>query len=157
MHKPLSSLVHDVLDPVLARKAGTSLALLDAWPQIAGPRLADCTCPLRIDWPKRPQGDETFRPGTIVIAADALGALHVQHEKGQILQRINSFLGYEAVSGLRIVQRPVGDKPVRRRKRPPTPEQVTRADELAEGFEDEGLREAVRRFARNVLAERGRR
>ncbi len=157
MQKPLASLVHDILDPVLARKAGSVMALLDAWPQIAGVRLADCTCPLRIDWPKRVAGDDSFRPGTVVIAADALGALHVQHEKGQILQRINSFLGYEAVTGLRIVQRPIGNRPVQKRKRPPTPAQVAKADALAATFEDEALRESVRRFARSVLAERGSR
>ena len=53
------------------------------------------------------QEDDPFQPATLIIACEGFAALHVQHETGEIIGRINSFLGFNAVGRIKIVQKPV--------------------------------------------------
>lgn len=157
MAKPAARLVNAVLDPVLAKRAGLSLALVDAWPEIAGARIADCSCPLKINWPRRAHEDDPFEPGVLVVAADAMAALHIQHQSGEIVSRINAFMGFQAIACVKLVQKTVTPAPPpERRARPLTDAEKGRIDALANDFDDEGLREAVRRLGRSVIAERPR-
>ncbi|WP_306119590.1 MULTISPECIES: DciA family protein [unclassified Roseitalea] len=157
MVKPASALVNAVLDPVLAKRAGLSVALIEAWPEIAGGRLSQMSCPLKIEWPRRAPGDDDFRPGRLVVAASGAAGLHVQHQTGEIIGRVNAFMGFAAIDRVKIVQKQVAPpaEPARPNRRPLTKAERARIDALAEGFDDEALRESVRRFGRNVLAERG--
>lgn len=157
MAKSAASLVQAVLDPVLAKRAGLSLALVDAWPEIAGAQVADASCPLKINWPRRAHQDDPFQPGVLVVAAEAMAAVHIQHQSGEIVQRINSFMGFEAVCRIKLVQKTVAPAPtVRKKPRPLTAEEQDRIDAAAADLEDEGLRESVRRLGQSVIAE-GRR
>ena len=155
MAKSAASLVNAVLDPVLAKRAGLSLSLVDAWPEIAGARLAETSCPLKIDWPRRAHRDDPFEPGVLVVAADAMAALHIQHQGDEIVARINVFMGFEAIGRIRLVQKQVAaPAPTPKRARALGNAEHRRIDNLADGFEDEGLREAVRRLGCSVLRER---
>ena len=51
--------------------------------------------------------DDPFEPATLVIACEGFAALHVQHETGEIIGRVNAFLGFNAIGRIRIVQKPV--------------------------------------------------
>lgn len=157
MAKPAARLVNAVLDPVLAKRAGLSLALVDAWPEIAGAGVAECSCPLKINWPRRAHEDDPFRPGVLVVAADAAAALHIQHQSGEIVARINAFMGFQAIGRVKLVQKTVSPAPApERRTRPLTEAETDRIDSLADEFHDDRLREAVRRLGRSVLAEKPR-
>ncbi len=155
MAKSASSLVNGVLDPVLAKRAGLSIALVDAWPEIAGVRTAKLSCPLRIDWPRRKR-DDAFEPGVLVVAANGSAALYLQHESAEIIGRVNAFMGFAAIARVRIVQRTVGAAPAPKRvePRPLTDDEKARIDDLAEAFEDEALARSIRRLGENVLRER---
>lgn len=153
----VSDLAASVLDPVLRRKAGMSMALVQSWEEIAGERLAARSRPERIAWPRRREEGDPFEPATLVIACDAFAALQVQHETTEIIARINAFLGYPAIGRIRIVQRPV--RPSGPARRPPL--RQLRAEERAEigrltgGIEDEELRAALARLGESVRARRG--
>jgi hypothetical protein len=43
----ISEVANGIIDPVLARRAGISTALLGSWDEIAGEDFADCTRPER--------------------------------------------------------------------------------------------------------------
>ena len=158
MVKSAADIVHKVLDPVLAKRAGLSMALVDAWPQIAGDRLAAQCMPVKVNWPRRAGPDDPFAPGTLIVAAEALAALHIQHQSAEILSRINSFIGFEAIDRLKITQKTVSGspKPVKSPKRDLSPAEQSRLDQLAEGFEDEALAQSVRRLGVSVLSAKGR-
>lgn len=157
MAKPAARLVNAVLDPVLAKRAGLSLSLVDAWREIAGARLAEASCPLKIDWPRRAHRDDPFEPGVLVVAAEAAAALHIQHQGDEIVARINAFMGFEAIGRIKLVQKRLTvEAPAPRPARPLSAEQRGRIEALAAEFDDEGLRQAVRRLGRSVIAERGR-
>ncbi|QKV20624.1 DUF721 domain-containing protein [Oricola thermophila] len=147
-------MVSGVLDPVLARRAGMTSALLAAWPQIVPEMLVETTRPQKINWPRRAHEDDPFKPATLVVAAEGMAALHLQHQSGEIIQRVNAFFGFQAVERLQIVQKTVA--PVRkpkRRKPPVNPADERRIEALTGTIEDEGLREALARLGRSIKQE----
>ena len=149
--EPVGGLVSAVLDPVLAKRAGMTSALLAAWPQIVPAMLAETTRPQKINWPRRAHEDDPFKPATLIVAAEGMAALHVQHQSGEIIQRVNAFFGFQAVERLQLVQKPVApERKPQRRKAPVSAVDEKRIEALAEGIEDEGLREALIRLGRSV-------
>ena len=104
---PVGDVATGILDPMLRRKAGISTALVQSWEEIVGSRLAASTRPEKIVWPRRAGEDDPFQPATLVIACEGAAALRLQHETGEIIDRVNGFLGFGAVARIRIVQKPV--------------------------------------------------
>ena len=153
---PVSDLATEILDPVLRKRAGISIGLVQSWEEIAGPRLASRTRPERIQWPRRRHEDDPFEPATLVIACEGVAALHAQHETGEIISRVNAFLGFPAIGKVRIVQKPVavaaGRKVVRPRELS-APERK-RLAHVVEGIEDPDLRASLERLGAAVLGSR---
>ena len=149
---PVSDLAAGILDPVLRKRAGIGVGLVQSWDEIAGAQLAASTRPERIAWPRRAHEDDPFQPGTLVIACEGMAALHLQHQTGEVIARVNAFLGFAAVARLKIVQKPVAAPP---RKRPSrrdlSPTETTRLDGMVREIEDDGLREALARLGRSVI------
>jgi hypothetical protein len=152
----VSDLATAILDPVLRRRAGISIGLVQSWEEIVGPRLAKNSRPEKIQWPRRMSDDDPFEPAVLVIACDGMAALHLQHETGEIIGRVNAFLGFSAIGRVRLVQKPV--------TRPPSdPKPVPRAlsqDEKArlartvDKIEDDGLRASLERLGATVVGSR---
>lgn len=105
--------------PRITRKAfekfGFSAAtLITDWPAIVGTDMAAWTAPERLKWPRLPEAEsdsaEAARSrsrATLVLRVDQARALDVQYKSRQIIERINAYFGYAAVSDLRIIQAPV--------------------------------------------------
>ena len=152
----VSDLLGGLLDPVLRRRTGISVGLVQSWDEIAGPRLAGFTRPERLAWPRRLHEDDPYEPATLVIACEGSRALELQHQTGEVIARVNGFLGFRAVGRIRIVQKPVAR--VEQRKKPAVRalgEAESRALAARVGaIEDEGLREALERLGRTVLGTR---
>jgi len=150
---PVSDLASGILDPVLRRRAGITIGLVQSWDEIAGARLAATTRPERIAWPRRMHEDDPFEPATLVVACEGMAALHLQHETGEVIARVNAFLGFAAIGRLKIVQKPVAvaAKPRPAPPRPLTSAQSTRLAGLVREIEDDGLREALARLGKSVM------
>lgn len=153
---PVSDLAAGVLDPLLRRRAGMSLGLVQSWEEIAGTRLAALSRPEKIQWPRRLHEDDPFQPATLVIACEGAAALHVQHETGEIIARANAFLGFNAIGRIRIVQKPLTATV---RKRAPAPRPLTGAEAarlsgVVGRIEDDGLRASLERLGATVLGQR---
>jgi hypothetical protein len=150
---PVSDLTSEILDPILRKRAGISIGLVQSWEEIAGPRLATHTRPEKIVWPRRMQEDDPFQPATLIIACEGFAALHVQHETGEIIGRINSFLGFNAVGRIKIVQKPVHPEGPRQkpRLRPLSADEEGRIAGVVRGVEDEGLRGSLERLGRTII------
>jgi hypothetical protein len=153
---PVSDLAGGILDPLLRKRAGMSVELVQSWTEIVGEHLSTHTRPERIAWPRRLGEDDPFRPATLVIACDGTAALKLQHEAGEVIARINAFLGFAAIGRIRIVQKPIDgahDRPIRRQRALTKPEEEHLA-RLTAQIEDEGLRAALARLGASVLAAR---
>jgi hypothetical protein len=151
--------------PGLTRKAfekyGFSTAsLITDWATIAGAELAAYTAPERLKWPHRAEHPDEGTPpsqrgrqgATLVLRVDGARALDVQYNALQIIERLNAYFGYAAISELRIVQAPLA-KP--RTVGPPPPRQVAQplTQEVAH-VADPGLRSALARLGGGVRAGR---
>jgi hypothetical protein len=96
----LPDLLNRVLDPAARRRGLAEAKLLTEWPTIVGPWLAARCQPVRLSRGAGGAGG--------VLAAHVAGAaaLELQHSEPQVVERINDFFGYRAVSRLRLVQAP---------------------------------------------------
>ncbi|WP_411033117.1 DUF721 domain-containing protein [Shinella sp. BYT-45] len=155
----ISEVANDLIDPVLAKRAGINTMLLGSWEEIAGSEFAECTRPERISWPRRASeiaGEGGgYQPGVLTIACEGARALFLSHQQGEIIQRINGFFGFPAINQVKIVQKPVAAPPRRRPKpRPLTGDAARHLDELVDGIEGDTLKAALKRLGTAVLGRR---
>jgi hypothetical protein len=147
--RPLGELVAGVLAPVADRRGYALANLRAAWAEVVGQRYADCTEPERIDWPR---GGEKGTGGVLRVRADGPRAVLLQHELGQLVERVNGFIGYSAVRGIRLVQGPVARR-ARKPGEPATVDEARLAGAVAT-VADEPLKAALSRLGRGVFAKR---
>lgn len=154
--RPLADMTSGLMDPMLQKRAGISLSLLQSWEDIVGPAIGASSRPLRIVWPRRLHQDEPFNPATLIIACEGFAALQIQHETGEIISRVNGFLGFSAIGRIKIEQKPPAIDFRRKPKRlaPLAPSEERRIDKVTDGIEDDALRAALARLGKNILAEK---
>lgn len=154
--KPLAATAMDILDPVLRKRTGINLSLIQNWEAIIGEQLASQSRPLKILWPRRASDNDPFEPATLVIACQGFSAMKIQHETGEIISRVNSFLGFAAINRIRIEQKPVQTTNQKVKKRPVqlAPSVEKQITEMTADVEDDGLRKALERLGKNIAAEK---
>jgi len=149
--RAIGSYVARALDPAARARGFATTALLSDWPAIVGRELARFTMPDRVIWPRRrdadvepPSGGRRAEGATLVLRIEGPRAIEVQHRSGQILERVNGYFGYRAVTELRFLQAPIARvrKPAPP-KRPPLPAYTL---PQGAGIEDEGLARALSRL-----------
>jgi hypothetical protein len=151
----LAELVGGALAPAMQRHGFATSELIARWADIAGPRFAAVTRPLRVTWPRRPEdaaGDAPATRGTLVVLCEGAHALDLQHEAPVLLERANVLYGWRAVERLAIRQGPVARRGIesRRPEPPPSPPMA----EAVRAVADDDLRRALDRLGREVAAER---
>ena len=149
----VNDLASTILDPVLRKRTGISIGLVQSWDEIAGLRLAARTRPEKIVWPRRVHENDPFQPATLVIACDGSAALHLQHETGEIISRVNAFLGFAAIGRIKIVQKPVTAPETARQRplRPLSEAEKARLSGTVSLIEDEDLRASLERLGATIL------
>jgi len=150
----VSEIVGKVLEPVIARRAGMTLDLINAWPEIVGEEFRETTRPEKINWPRRAHEDDPFKPAVLVVACENSAALFFQHEQPAILERINIFFGFEAVDRITIVQKAVISV---EKKKSKDVSPVANIDEerlaaILDEIDDPVLKETLTKLGRGVLS-----
>ena len=149
--RAIGTYVAKALDPAARARGFATTALLSDWPSIAGQELVRFTMPDRVIWPRRrdegveaPVRGHKAEGATLVLRIEGPRAIEVQHRAGQILERVNAYFGYRAVTEVRFLQAPIGRaaKPKPQGK-PPLP---TYSLPKSAGIEDEGLARALSRL-----------
>lgn len=126
--------------------------VLTQWSAIVGTDLGRVSVPEKIRWPRSsgPGGDGVRRGGTMVLRVAEGRALEFQHLVPRIIERINAFYGYEAVTSLKVMQGPVAAPG--RAEPQPAPKIVPEAlGAHGAAIEDERLRAALERLGAAVL------
>lgn len=129
--------------------------LLARWPDIVGHNLSQYCEPERIKWPRRNAETSQKLAGTLVIRAVPGRGLDLQHQTHNIIERINQFYGYGAVTSVKIVQ-------AHELTRKPLKSSMNSLDadtekELAgelQAISDENLRAALQKLGTGALAKR---
>ena len=147
--KPLSTLLGGVFSDVFAKQGFASRELVTRWAEIAGPEIARHSEPLKMQWP-RPVEGQPQEPATLMLRVEGPMALEIQHMSDVILQRVNRFLGWNAVGKLALRQAPLS-QPLAR-KTPPAPDAaaVARMAATLDAVEDDDLRAALARLGASI-------
>ncbi len=165
--KAVGSFVPRLTRPAFEKFGFSAATLITDWATIVGADIARYARPERLKWPKRIgyQGDDSDevgrgRPGaTLMLAVEAGRALDAQYKAAQIVERINAYFGYRAVSDVRIVQvasleathpSPSAAEGPRRI----VPSAATTPPVVA-GIADDDLRAALERMAAGIISRKG--
>lgn len=187
----IGALVPDLTRTAFESFGFPAAQLVTHWSAIVGADLAAHTAPERLRWPSgqesgfdggqrrgaaggqpvahhargyqgRPQRDH--EGAVLVLRVDGARALDVQFQAPQLIERINAFFGYRAVTDLRILQAPLGEvrlgdahggagggdmrQPVRARSR--DTKVLGEAEAVLADIPDQGLRSALERLGRSI-------
>lgn len=136
--------------------------LLTHWQEVVGPELAAHTRPVRISHGKG-------FGATLTLLVPGAHAPLVAMQLDQIRARVNACYGFNAVSRIVLTQTaPVGFAEgeggfaegqaefaaAPRRAAVPDPQKIAQAEDIASGFDNPALSDAMRRLALNILSRR---
>ncbi len=99
-----------VLQDIFAGRGFGTHQIISNWPAIVGDELAQLTAPEKLTWSNPPtaaRDDPNGQSAILHIRVDGPMAIEVQHMAGQIIERVNRYLGAPLVQSLRILQAPV--------------------------------------------------
>ncbi|CAF25874.1 DUF721 domain-containing protein [Bartonella quintana] len=151
----LSETVSKMIDPVLRKRTGLNVALLEHWPQIAGRDIGEHTVPLKIIWKCRVDQDRIFQPATLVVACERFAALKLLHETDELLHRINGFFGYVVLDRIKIEQRCVSVLNDHLQTKLALSEKDKKCvEKMLEGVENESLRQSLYELGCCIFAEK---
>jgi hypothetical protein len=142
MHR-LARAVGAVTRAAFGRQGFAEARVLTDWPAIVGPDLAADCLP-----------ESLSANGVLRIRVAGGRALELQHLEPQLLDRIATFFGYRAVTRLSFVQGPLPPRtePAPPSQRPLEPDEEAALAANLETMPDPGLRTALERLGRAVLA-----
>lgn len=147
--RPLADIVSRTINDLFARQGFASRELVTRWREIAGDEVAEHSQPVKIQWP-RPVGDAPPDPATLILRVEGPMALEIQHSSDVIIERVNRFLGWQAIGRLALRQAPL----TRARRRPvrvkPDAAEMARVSATLSAVEDSDLRDALARLGASL-------
>ncbi|MGN0919984.1 MAG: DUF721 domain-containing protein [Alphaproteobacteria bacterium] len=102
-YEGLSNLTREVQKlarPLLGQHGFSQVELITHWSEIMGQELALGVKPVKLTFPAKDRMNGTL----YVRTAGGAFALLLEHQKGRIIEKVNTYFGYPAVSGLKIEQ-----------------------------------------------------
>lgn len=150
--RPLADLVGRCIGPVLGKHGFGEADVLMHWPEIVGADLAGRCQPLRLQWRRRQEGGKAVEPATLIVRVEGASALMLQHMEANVVEKVNTYLGWRCVGRLALRQGPLPEVPKRRRPpRRPDAQDLAEARRVVDGVADVGLAEALVRLGAHVL------
>lgn len=101
--KDLQSLSMTILpfaQSILGKNGFVETDIISNWSEIVGDKLAQFSFPQKIDFPRNKKNNGCLH---LTVPSGAF-AVEIQHREKYILDKINTYFGYNAVSSLRIIQ-----------------------------------------------------
>ena len=145
--RPLADLAQSLLAESYRKQGFASSELIVRWETIAGTDVAAHAEPLKIQWPRRSEGDKP-EPGTLVLRVEGPAAIEIQHMSRVILERVNRYFGFAAIDRIAIRQAPLRSQR-RRPNRALDPQVIQQVADTLPDI-DEGLKMALARLGAAV-------
>ncbi len=102
-YEGLDSLTREVQKlarPLLGQHGFSQVELISHWSEIIGLDLAQGVKPIKLTFPAKDRMNGTLH----VRTAGGAFALLLEHQKGRIMEKVNTYFGYPAISNLKIEQ-----------------------------------------------------
>jgi hypothetical protein len=125
----------------LGQRGFAEAGVLTHWPEIVGQQLAAVSSPAKLSFPRGKRQD-----GTLSVRCNGGAALEVQHLTPQILDRINGYFGYRAITRLKIEQGHQRSRPAPSYLPPLTLPEVARISSQLEAIPDPELKDRLQRL-----------
>lgn len=97
---PFSSDISSFAAKLLGKQGLMEMKIITSWENIVGPELAQFSIPEKISFKK----DERSNGVLHLIVSNGAFALEIGHKNSLILEKVNTFFGYNAVSQIKIFQ-----------------------------------------------------
>ncbi|MBQ8481836.1 MAG: DUF721 domain-containing protein [Alphaproteobacteria bacterium] len=153
----IAKTVNPLLRQLLGNNGMLFLELLNSWEEIIGKELSAYCLPQNIIFKKDMRIDGCLN---ISVLSGAF-ALEIQQKQRQIIEKINSFYGYPAISTLKIIQSANPDnfllnkKPIDKVKKKVVSEsEESYITELTKDINDNELRKTLENIGRHVLSDK---
>jgi hypothetical protein len=129
--------------------------VLSQWNAIVGDKLAEHVRPLKIKWPKQAHSAQKYG-GVLMVKAEPGFVLDLHYESPRLIERLNGYFGYGAISSIKIVQGSFAREGARERSpSPPLPRrEAARLEERLAGIADQGLKDALVRLGTGLKSRR---
>ncbi len=149
--RPAGAALEKVTKAAFRKRGFTRREILTQWPAIVGDLMARYSCPERLQF-----GRDRNEGATLVVRAGAGFATELQHLHPIVLDRINTFFGYQAVARITIIQGPLPTPTAteRRELRAVTPEEEARIADQVRGTQHPDLANALRTLGRTLTVTR---
>jgi len=146
--RALAAALPAIAGKALGRRGFAEAGIITDWAAIVGPVLAAESLPVKLSFPRGQRSD-----GVLQVRVAGPLAVELQHLAPQVLERVNTYLGYRAVTQLKLSR---GVLPTASTAEPEPP--ALPAAALAEvraqtaGVDDDALREALQGLGRALRA-----
>ena len=97
---PVSSDILSLASKLLGKSGMVEMKILTNWTNIVGEQLAKYTLPQKIDFKKNTRDNGTL----YLLTQSGAFAIEIGHQTPVILEKINIFFGYNAISKIKIIQ-----------------------------------------------------
>ncbi len=97
---PLTKDVSALTRHIFGERGFVGIDLITNWADIVGMELSQGVLPVRLTFPQKQRSNGVLH----VRAAGGAFALLFEHQKSRVIERVNTYFGYPAVSDIRIVQ-----------------------------------------------------
>ena len=148
--------IRSVLDPfarkMLGKKAFAEADVICHWKDIAGEETARFSRPLKIDFKK----DERTKGTLWIEISGGAFALEIQSKSTMLINKVNTFFGYEAVSAIKMIQNPaVAEKEKHSthnfEKTLVSPQEEFYINKLSEGIQNAELEKALQKLGQAIV------
>lgn len=142
---------------LLGKRGFLLVDLLSAWQEIVGAEIASYTLPQKITFPKDEQTN-----GCLLLAVSAGAfAIEIKQKENRIIDKINVFFGYPAISSLKISQTDNVDnfliakkQPDKLKKKVVSAEEESYITEVTGEIKDNNLRNTLENIGRAVFSKK---
>ncbi len=156
----INAILPGVTKKVFERYGFSTVSLITEWDSIVGSELAAYSWPEKVSWPRtqydqdgNQRAQQSSHKGhygaTLMLGVEGHRALDVEYQSAEILEKINQFFGYRAITNLRIIQISPERHNRHESKIPPAQPKQQVDKTLLNGFEDAGLEEAFKKLGEN--------
>lgn len=137
----LTKEIRNITQPILGLRGFAGVDIIESWTDIVGPELSMGIRPEKLTFER----DKRINGTLHVKSAGGAFAIIFEHQKQQVIERINTFFGYPAVSRIQIAQGKLyfPKMPIEKAKKKPTQKQLKELESKVAHIEDENLRNAM--------------
>lgn len=131
----------------------SGMDILEHWEDMIGADLAQGARPEKLTFEKNNRSNGTL----VVKTAGGAFAMLFEHQKERVIERINSFFGYPAVSKIKIIQGSLKLNPPQKMvyQKPVSPEDIKALIQKVALIEDNDLRATTFEIGRELLKKKG--